>query len=50
MAGRKRNDGIDFYQTPTWGVEKPKNSGTIAYAWYVWEKGYTGKPQIDWLI
>ena len=32
------------------GIEKPKNSGTIAYAWYVWEKGYTGKPQIDWLI
>ena len=32
------------------GVEKPKNSGTIAYAWYIWEKGYTGKPQIEWLI
>lgn len=21
----------------------------IAYAWYVWEKGYTGKTQIEWL-
>ena len=32
------------------GFEKPKNSGTIAYAWYIWEKRYTGKPQIEWLI
>lgn len=32
------------------GMEKPKNSGTIAYAWYIWEKGYKGNPQIDWLI
>jgi hypothetical protein len=22
---------------------------TMAFAWYVWEKGYTGKPQIEWL-
>lgn len=21
----------------------------IAYAWYVWEKGYTGKTQVEWL-
>lgn len=32
------------------GEEKPKNSGTIAYAWFVWERGYKGSPQIDWLI
>jgi len=32
------------------GTEKPKNSGTIAYAWYVWEQGYIGKPQIQWII
>ena len=30
--------------------DKAKESGTIAYAWYIWEKGYTGKPQIEWLI
>lgn len=29
---------------------KPINSGTIAYAWFVWEQGYIGKPEIDWLI
>jgi len=23
--------------------------GTIAYAWYVWEHGYTGKPSLDWI-
>lgn len=32
------------------GTVKPKNSGTIAYAWYVWEKGYNGKPQIEWIL
>ena len=23
--------------------------GTIAYAWYVWNKEYTGSPKIDWI-
>lgn len=27
---------------------KPKN-GSIPYAWFVWERGYTAKPEIDWL-
>jgi hypothetical protein len=31
------------------GQPKPKNSGTIAYAWYVWDKNYTGKPFIEWI-
>jgi len=26
-----------------------KNAGLIAYAWFVWEKGYTGKPTIEWI-
>ena len=26
-----------------------KNSGLIAYAWFVWDKGYQGKPQIEWI-
>lgn len=30
--------------------EKPKNSGTIAYAWFIWEKGYTGDPIIKWIF
>ena len=29
---------------------KMKNSGMIAYAWYVWEKGYDGKPTIEWIL
>ena len=28
---------------------KMKNSGMIAYAWYVWEKDYCGKPTIEWI-
>lgn len=31
------------------GQPKPKNSGTIAYAWFVWEKGYAGEPMIKWI-
>ena len=26
-----------------------KSANTMAFAWYVWEKGYTGKPQIEWI-
>ena len=25
-------------------------SGIEAYAWYVWEQGYKGTPQIDWIV
>jgi hypothetical protein len=27
-----------------------KNGGMIAFAWFVWERNYTGKPTIDWLF
>ena len=27
-----------------------KNSGMIAYAWYVWDKDYVGKPSIEWIL
>jgi len=26
-----------------------KMSNTMAFAWFVWEKGYEGKPQIEWI-
>ena len=26
-----------------------KNSGLIAYAWFVWDKNYQGLPTIDWI-
>lgn len=30
--------------------EKPKNSGTIAYALYEWEHGYEGEPTIGHIL
>lgn len=24
--------------------------GAIGYAWYIWKKGYKGKPEIDWIM
>ena len=29
--------------------EVGENSGLIAYAWFVWDKSYSGKPYIDWI-
>jgi hypothetical protein len=29
---------------------RSKHGGTIAFAWYVWEKGYKGKPYIEWIL
>jgi hypothetical protein len=29
--------------------ERVKGGGMIAFAWYVWERGYTGKSQIGWV-
>ena len=25
----------------------PTGSDLVAFAWFVWERGYTGKPEID---
>ena len=30
--------------------EKTKNSGLVAYAWFVFDKKYKGKPMIDWIL
>lgn len=24
--------------------------GAVGYAWYIWKKGYTGKPEIEWIV
>jgi len=29
--------------------KEPNGSGLIAYAWFVWDKDYTGKPIIEWI-
>ena len=61
VEGEKRYDW--FQETPLKGfypfssrltmwprcAEEPENSGTIAYAWYVWEHGWTGDPFVRWL-
>ena len=31
------------------GDEKSKGRGLLAYAWYVWEKGFTGDPTLQWI-
>lgn len=31
------------------GEPEPKNSGTIAFAWYIWQQNYNGEPTIGWL-
>lgn len=31
------------------GKEFDGASNTMAFAWFVWEKGYTGKPTIEWI-
>jgi hypothetical protein len=32
------------------GNEKGKGNGLLAYAWYIWEHSYKGKPYIDWIL
>ena len=27
-----------------------KNGGMIPFAWFVWERGYKGKPTIEWIV
>ena len=31
------------------GKFTPGEGSAIAFAWYIWEKGYKGKPTIDWI-
>ena len=26
-----------------------KESSAVCYCWFVWEKGYKGKPTVDWI-
>lgn len=53
--------GLFFYHPPRWihvfsrrlklardGIPF-KNSGMIAFAWFVWEYGFDGYPMVDWI-
>ena len=31
------------------GIKPEKESKAVCYAWFVWEKGYSGRPQIHWI-
>lgn len=31
------------------GGEKKKVSGTVAFAWFIWDKNYVGKPEVEWI-
>lgn len=31
-------------------VKEPERGGAACYAWFVWQKGFNGLPQIDWLF
>lgn len=32
------------------GDEKSGGKGLLAYAWFVWEQQYRGKPQVEWIL
>lgn len=34
---------------PPGGTDVKAAGGTVAYAWFVWQRGYAGKPTLDWL-
>lgn len=31
------------------GIKPEKPSKAVCYAWFVWEKGFSGNPQIEWI-
>lgn len=38
---------LNFYSGT---LEKTAKSGVLAYAWYVWDYDYDGKPTLDWIL
>ncbi len=40
------------YRATCWknGIQDSKSGTTLAHAWFVWEKGHAGKPEIEWII
>lgn len=61
LEGAKRKELFDKYppkkiyvfrnRIDCWknGIKPDKPSKAVCYAWFVWEKGYKGKPTIDWI-
>ena len=38
-----------FSRRVSFPTPNSKNGGMIAFAWFIWERGYVGKPFIDWI-
>jgi len=38
-----------FSRRVSFPTPNSKNGGMIAFAWFIWERGYVGKPYIDWI-
>ena len=41
---------FSFRLSMTRNGEELENGGMIAFAWFVWERGYKGKPVVDWML
>lgn len=40
------SDRVTMYEA---GAQKKNGSGVVAYAWFLWERGYEGYPTIEWI-
>lgn len=61
LEGQKRKDLFKKYppkkiyvfsnRVDCWknGIKPQKPQKAVCYAWFIWEKGYTGLPRIDWI-
>lgn len=61
LEGQKRKDLFKKYppkkiyvfsnRVDCWknGTKPQKAAKAVCYAWFIWEKGYNGKPRIDWI-
>ena len=61
LEGAKRKELFDKYppiriyvfrnRVDCWknGIKPDKPSKAVCYAWFIWEKGYKGSPQIKWI-
>lgn len=29
--------------------KESENGGAVCYCWYIWQKGFNGKPTLDWI-
>ena len=34
---------------PPGGSDQPARGGSVAFAWYVWQRGHVGPPTLGWL-